>query len=428
MRIRHVLPEPGDTFAGRFLVEGQLGRGGMAVVLAARQIDTGRAVALKILYPHVLTSSAAREGFENEARLAARIGGPHLVAVLEAGVDEERELPFLAMERLDGETLGALVARRGALPPGEALVILGEIAAALGRAHAHVDDQGKPSPVVHRDLKPDNVFLARAAEGSTRVRVLDFGIAKVLREATTVTREVKGTPLYMSYEQAARSRVTPQTDLWAYGLVAFFLMTGRSYWRSSVDSDGSTIGLFAEVLSLPLATASERAREYGLEPPWPAAFDAWFARCVCRQPRDRFTSATEAADALADALGSTAAVSPLAGRAPASRALLAGALLLGAATLALVGVRAHASAAAVPPGVPATSTSIQATPEPPDTATASVLPLPRPATSTEPRATERTGRPAASTTAPVRRAPEASASKVSSPAPTAPSVNPYADR
>src|SRR5262249_13188109 len=154
-----------------------------------------------------------------------------------AGVDAQTGIQWLAMELLEGEDLAAYVRRRGPLPAGEVYDIFAQLCHALGAAHT--------IPVVHRDLKPANVFLARSHQEGERVlvKVLDFGIAKVVSPVELSTTSTIGTPLWMAPEQSTDGgRVAPQTDVWALGLIAFYLFTGQPYWRAR----GSVMELLRE--------------------------------------------------------------------------------------------------------------------------------------------------------------------------------------
>jgi serine/threonine protein kinase len=305
--------KPGQTFAGRYRIERLLAEGGMGAVFVAEQQATEMHVALKVLWPHVLSSESAVERFQTEAKVAARVNSEHIVRVLDAGFDEETRLPFMVMELLSGESLEELIRHSGPRSLEETVLYIGQTALALDKSHRYVDRDGVQRPIVHRDLKPENLFLTHRESGDPIVKVLDFGIAKVLRNNTDVSQDVKGTPLYMAVEQATGELVTPQTDIWALGLVAYYLLTGRSYWKSASHTAGSLSALMAEVLSMPLDPPSERARETGVEPTFPVAFDAWFHGCVNRHPLERFASAGEAADALSRALlGRSWSVPPVA--------------------------------------------------------------------------------------------------------------------
>lgn len=294
--------EPGQVFAERYRIERRLAEGGMGAVFVAEQIATEMRVALKVLWPQVLASRTAVEKFQTEAKVAARVDSEHIVRVFDAGFDEATRLPFLAMELLSGFTLEELVRNDGPLSPESAVLYLRQVAMGLDKAHNYVDKEGVPRGIIHRDLKPENLFLTHRESGEPVVKILDFGIAKVVSQTTAVSREVRGTPLYMAVEQAMGTQVTPQTDIWAMGLIAYFLLTGKSYWRTAADPDAGLSALLTEVLTLPLVTASDRLRATGVTPPWSDAFDEWFLRCVNRDPTRRFRSAGAAAAALAKAL------------------------------------------------------------------------------------------------------------------------------
>jgi serine/threonine-protein kinase len=284
-------------------VERFLARGGMGAVFVGQHVGTEQRVAIKVLWPQVLSSSDAVAKFELEAKVAARVRSEHIVHVLDAGFDDETDMPFLVMELLDGATLEARVRERGSLPPREVVEVMRQVALALDKAHGNVDATGAARPIVHRDLKPENLFLTAREDGTPLVKILDFGIAKVLSETSKTTQQGRGTPLFMSNEQIAAKAVTPQTDVWALGLIAFFLLTGAPYWRAGSLAEATLVSLFAEILTEPLEAASRRAAELGSPIALPAGFDAWFARCVNRDPTARFSSAGQAASALAAALG-----------------------------------------------------------------------------------------------------------------------------
>ncbi|HEU4406890.1 MAG TPA: protein kinase [Polyangiaceae bacterium] len=289
----------GQLFAGRYRILRRLAQGGMGVVFVAEHAATEAQVALKVLWPHVLGSKSAARSFELEARLSARIESEHVVRVLDAGVDESG-VPFFVMELLRGATLRALVEEAGPLEPAEALAVLRQAARALDKAHGHVDREGRPAPIVHRDLKPENVFVALREGGDAVVKVLDFGLAKVLSGGQASSHEIKGTPAFMACEQFAQGPLTPQLDVWAFGLIAFYLLAGRAYWRSNTRNVPEFTPLLNEILLQPLEPPTERARALGLPAPWPAGFDGWFLRCLEREPSARFASAGAAVEALTE--------------------------------------------------------------------------------------------------------------------------------
>jgi len=275
----------GDVFADRYEIVARLGTGGMSAVYAARHLRTDRRVAVKLLDAGIATTSEARARFAKEARLSAAIDSPHVVDVIDAGVDAKTELPFLVMELLDGETLGARVTREGRLEAAQVVAIVRQIASALDRAHAR--------GIVHRDIKPDNIYLARAEGGVTSVKLLDFGIAKTEDAAQTATGQILGTPLYMAREQIDGGEVTPLADVSALGNVAYYALVGSPYWAKEPTVRQVLLGIVIG----PRESASARASTDSVV--LPPAFDAWFARCVAADPRDRFPSAGDAAVALA---------------------------------------------------------------------------------------------------------------------------------
>lgn len=292
------LIQPGMVFAGDFRIVRPLAEGGMGAVYVAEQLSTGQLRALKVMQPKLLPDEKSRERFLKEARIGSRVESEHVVQVLAAGVDHETQIPWLAMELLEGTDLDHLVRERGPLSPQEALDLIEQVGHALIDAH----EKG----IIHRDLKPENLFLARARRrgAESMVKVLDFGIAQITdlhRSAATVTSAI-GSPLWMAPEQAQPgAKLRPATDVWAIGLITFFLLTGRSYWLSANAEAFSLPALLAEVLSLPLVPASERARALGA-PALPPALDAWFARALDRNAEARFPDARGALQALRDAL------------------------------------------------------------------------------------------------------------------------------
>lgn len=299
------LLELGQIFGGRYRVQRVIARGGMGAVYAAEQIATELPVAIKVLYPHILRSPDSIEKFELEAKVAGRVNSEHIVRVLDAGYDRTTRLPFLVMELLRGQELKSLVDKGGPLTLEATVEYIRQVARGLDRAHRHVNKDGNPKPIVHRDLKPENLFLTRRENGEPVVKILDFGLAKVLGDSAHVSQDVKGTPLFMAYEQAAGIELSPQTDIWSLGLTTFYLLTGRNYWRTASTPRSSMASLFGEILTLPLVSPSERVRELGGEPAWPSAFDAWFLRCLDRDPKMRFQGAGTAAAELVQALGTS---------------------------------------------------------------------------------------------------------------------------
>lgn len=167
--------------------------------------------------------------------------------------------------------------------------------------------------IVHRDIKPENIFLAKSRLVGVPfiVKVLDFGIAKIVSDNAHNTIQA-GSPLYMAPEQMTRNAViSSRTDVWAMGLVAFFLLVGKHYWKTAYDENAGTGQVFVEVAGGPIPAASVRAAEYGRAAILPQGFDDWFYRCVVRQPEARFADAAEAAKALTEIMDGKARPSAL---------------------------------------------------------------------------------------------------------------------
>jgi len=277
----------------------------MGAVWLAEQLSVGRKRALKVMRGDIVHDQSLRERFAQEAKIGATIDSDHVVEVVAAGIDEKLDLPWLAMELLEGRDLAAVVLERGGLPLAEVAEIAHQLGHALAAAHA-VD-------VVHRDLKPENVFLARSRRSGGAafdVKVLDFGLAKVADDARTSSGAgsmLAGTPLYMAPEQTEVGRAaTSAIDVWALGLIVYRTITGHYFWRSARDGVPSMTALMREVLLDPIATASVRAAEDGVAGRIPESFDAWLARCLEREPGRRFPDGGRACAALAPLLGGLA--------------------------------------------------------------------------------------------------------------------------
>jgi serine/threonine-protein kinase len=290
----------GTLIGERYRIVAPLARGGFGTVYVAEQISTERQVALKLLLPQL--DGVSVERLLTEARIPSRVNSEHIVQVIDAGIDGVTSAVYLVMELLSGITLAELVKKNGPRPPSETAEYMRQIASGLDKAHTWLDRDGRPAPIIHRDLKPENIFLAKRDDGSPLIKILDFGTAKVLSQTTQISGVLLGTPQYMAYEQAAGEPLTAATDIWAFGLITFYLLTARSYWLA-VAREGAYAQLFGEVLTLPLPRASDRARELGFQGQLPPEFDAWFARCVNRDVSQRFPSAGAAANELGIALG-----------------------------------------------------------------------------------------------------------------------------
>jgi len=269
------------VLVGRYQLKTKLGSGGMGSVWRATDLTLKADVAVKLIDPSIAESPEALARFEREAQAAAAIRSTHVVQILEYGVDGNS--PFIAMELLVGENLGARLKKAGRLSPGETSHILSHAARALSLAHQR--------DIVHRDLKPENIFIVHE-EDEDIGKVLDFGIARSpnrLSEGSglkTQTGAILGTPFYMSPEQATGQPVDSLSDIWSFGVIAFECLTGQRAF------DGESLGsLFHAVCMAQLPVPSTIARV-------PQGFDEWFQRATARHKSERFQSIREAAEAL----------------------------------------------------------------------------------------------------------------------------------
>jgi tRNA A-37 threonylcarbamoyl transferase component Bud32 len=271
---------------GRFAVERILGRGGCGLVVAARHVALDQRVAIKFLLPKALKSRDAVERFAREARTSARLRSEHTVRVYDVGV-LDNGAPFMVMEYLEGTDL-AEVMSDGALPIGDAVTYVLQACEALAEAHA--------LGIVHRDLKPANLFLAESACGARSVKVLDFGISKVLepwgspneKAVRTDPSFILGSPGFMSPEQMrAASDVDARTDIWSLGAILYQALTGRpAFDVASIPEVFSSV-----LLADPKDILAHR-------PEVPKALAGVVTRCLQKNRDARFADVTELADAL----------------------------------------------------------------------------------------------------------------------------------
>ena len=365
------VPREGDIIDGKYLVGTLLGEGGMGVVLSGEHTQLRQPIAIKVLAPKYAADRQFRARFLREARAAASLSSDHAVRIIDVGTTAEK-LPFMVMERLDGESLEARL-ERGPLSVPTTLDIVAQALSAVTDAHAR--------GLVHRDLKPGNLFLTPKDDGTLRVKVLDFGISKSMLEvdasasdaSLTAPRALLGSPLYMSPEQLRdASGVDARTDVWAMGVVIFELLSGRAPFETS-----SIPELYAKILNEP--TPSLRA----LVPNVSVELEAVVTRCLEKDRSRRFTDAADLARAIervrtADrgAVAATVAVGsspapPVSRRMPLV-ALAAAGLALAVLALGYVGFSASPSAA--PFVVPSASNSATRSESPSSTAIVSPPP------------------------------------------------------
>lgn len=295
----------GDIFADRYRIVRELASGGMGTVYEVVHTVTQRRCALKVMLSHTVEREKLRQRFMQESRLAAQIGSEYIVDVLDAGVDELTKAPFLVMELLEGEDLGQRLLRLGPLARSEAVSYLWHVALALDRTHQ--------AGIVHRDLKASNLFLTRREDGTPLVKVLDFGVAKVLTMENSAEQRTQtvGTPIYMAPEQfRSEGRVSPATDIYALGMLAYTLLVGVHYWSEEHERCENPFAFASVAVHGPKEPPSVRAAREEVD--LPPEFDEWFARATSRWPQDRYASATSAIVALAESLGVETPVVPLA--------------------------------------------------------------------------------------------------------------------
>jgi eukaryotic-like serine/threonine-protein kinase len=272
----------GEILGLKYKLVSLLGRGGMGAVYEAIHTETAARVAVKVLHEH-LAEGEARRRFRREAGAVARIQDENIVRILDAGTCETTGHLYLVTERLEGEDLQHLLDRVGPLSLRGALCVAADVLRGLSKAHA--------AGVVHRDIKPGNIFVARGADGALAVKILDFGIAKVraeplaLEQTTanlTATGHLLGSPLYMSPEQVQNSRdVDHRTDLWSLGCVLYAALSGRAP-HQHLSSIGQLLVAICVTPSRPLVEVA----------PWvPAEIAAIVHRALELQPEARYPSA-----------------------------------------------------------------------------------------------------------------------------------------
>ena len=299
--VRLIIDKPGELFTmrgvslpeiigGKYRPRSVLGAGSTGTVYSVEHTLTGELLALKVMTSHLGGSEDAIARFKREALVVSKIRSQHVVRIFDADVAPELSgAPYLVMDLLEGVDLDQLSDDQRIEPP---IVVewLRQVAGPMDKAHR--------LGIIHRDLKPANLFLTRRDDGSPLIKILDFGIARIAAESMSIGStqwgQLLGTPLYMAPEQARGdpTQVGPATDLYALGLTAYKLLTGRPY-RTGVTLTEMIEGILHE----PLRAPSEIGQDFGPE------FDCWFLRACQLDPDRRFSSAEQQVEALAGAFG-----------------------------------------------------------------------------------------------------------------------------
>jgi len=277
--------QPGEILSGRYRIEREIATGGMGVVMAAQDLQSGTTVAIKILKPEVCRELDSVARFVREARITASLSNEHIAHVHDVGTLRTGE-PFMVLEYLEGQDLGDIVDTHGALPTKDAVDFTMQTLEALAEAHS--------VGIIHRDIKPPNLFVASQPDGTFSIKVLDFGISKGLGldgradGAITKTSQLVGSPGYMSPEQLHNPReVDPRTDIWSVGVVLDELLTSERLF------EGETMGqTMANILSRPIRPVRTR------RPDVHEGLERIIMGCLERDVTRRFKDVGQLADAL----------------------------------------------------------------------------------------------------------------------------------
>jgi serine/threonine-protein kinase len=274
----------GRELDGRYRVDAQLGVGGMGAVYRATHLKLGRPVAIKVLLEQFGQQASFLVRFEREAKALASLGHPHIVSITDYGICDG--MPFLVMELLEGETLAARI-KRAPFPPGQVL----ELAAQILRALSFVHERG----LVHRDLKPGNVFLQRLPGGGEQLKLLDFGLAKYaqgdgawVEQSLTNAGEIVGTPSYISPEQIACEPTDARTDVYSMGVLLFEMLSGR------LPFEGRPADQLKMHLAAPVPPLAHLLPNHRVSP----ELELLLQRAMAKQREQRFQDAAEMLTAL----------------------------------------------------------------------------------------------------------------------------------
>ncbi|MCU0692197.1 MAG: serine/threonine-protein kinase, partial [Polyangiaceae bacterium] len=274
----------GMVLPGGYVIEELLGGGGMATVYRAEQTALRRTVAVKIVHAHLMHDETIARRFMNEARAASRLNHPHSLSVIDFGRTQEGLL-YMVMEHLRGHDLARVMQDEGPLGFVRIVEILRQLLDALSEAHQ--------LGVIHRDLKPENIVVESLRSGSDFVKVVDFGLAKLLsageQHAITGTGMVCGTPDFMSPEQCRGDALDARSDLYAVGVILFALLTERLPFMASTPT---------QVLLMHLTEAAPDPRNVAPDRGIPSALAAVALKALAKKPKDRYQNASEFASAL----------------------------------------------------------------------------------------------------------------------------------
>lgn len=279
-------PMIGKTFADRYIIQSVIGMGGMSIVYKAQHKLMDRVVAIKMLHSNIKNDHVSLERFRMEAQAASSLSHQNIIAVYDFGVTDQGEA-FFVMDFLNGEDLSDLIARKGKVPYERALYIFKQVCDGLGAAHK--------KSIVHRDLKPANVILLKEDDGTELVKLVDFGIAKLLpasgkaQLSLTRTGEVFGSPIYMSPEQCQGLELDKRSDIYALGCLMYETLTGEPPLAGES---------FLETLNMHVSATPKSFAEMVPDAKIPAALEQIIFRCMAKKPDDRPQNAEEIRDQL----------------------------------------------------------------------------------------------------------------------------------
>lgn len=280
---RHKDPLIGSTFAGRYSIERRLGRGGMGVVYQALQLDVRRKVVIKILAPDWVGDPEALARFEREASGLSSLQHPNIVTILDFGNVEGRA--FIVMELVDGDTLGDFVKNKGRLELAEFVPIAAQVLKGLGEAHSR--------GIIHRDIKPSNIMLCERQGRANYVKILDFGLAKLVSGSSDITKQnVLGTPQCLSPEQIQGERADQRVDVYAVGILFYYMLSGNMPFVA--DNDASVLYKHVHEKAAPLAGLLPEGHNV------PEGVVELIGRCLKKKRDNRPSDANEVVEGLID--------------------------------------------------------------------------------------------------------------------------------